>query len=106
MALLSESLPYHGKSALDSLKRIGLQHLHRSGLLASQLDSMTRPAITTVEQSHGSGHLRGRGDRHNDIPAVDRDRDSPSHRLDELIDGVSAMAAGEPAHVGLKRALR
>jgi hypothetical protein len=101
MAFLSESLPNHGKSALDNLKRIGLQHLHRSSLLASQLDSNTRPAVTTVEQSHGSGHLRGRGDRHNDIPAVDRDRNSPSHQLDELIDGVSAMGAGEHPHVGL-----
>jgi hypothetical protein len=105
MALLSESLPNHGKSALDNLKRIGLQHLYRSSLLNSQLDSTTRPAVTTIQQGVRGGELRHRRNENFDGLFINLDRDHTPHQGDELVDGLNATVPREDADVVLQLTL-
>jgi hypothetical protein len=100
MALLSESLPNHSKSALDNLERIGLDHLHR--LLVSQLDSNTRPAIATIQQGVRGRELHHRRNENFDGLFINLDRDHTPHQGDELVDGLNATVPREDADVVLQ----
>jgi hypothetical protein len=105
MALLSESLPNHSKSALDNLERIGLDHLHRCSLLASQLDTNTRPAVTTIQQGVRGRELHHRRNENLDGLPVDLDRDHTPHQGDKIVDGLNAPVPREDADVVLQLAL-